>query len=80
MHKNSCRSARWAVTLLAISIWTVPARAQEDTASITGQVLDPTGAGIAGAKVVARNVQTGIERSTITGDTEIGRASCRERV
>ena len=43
--------------------------AQETTATVSGQVFDPTGAGIAGARVTARNIQTGLERSVTTGDS-----------
>src|SRR5260370_15914233 len=46
-----------------------PAAAQENTATITGQAVDPSGAGIPGAAVSARNVQTGLERQTVTADT-----------
>jgi hypothetical protein len=41
---------------------------QDTTATIAGQVQDATGAGIAGAKITAKNVQTGLERSITTGD------------
>ena len=40
--------------------------AQTATATIVGTVLDPQGAVVANAAVVARNVDTGIERSTRT--------------
>src|SRR5258706_8419485 len=46
-----------------------PAAAQDNTATITGQAIDPSGAGIPGAAVSARNVQTGLERQTVTGET-----------
>jgi hypothetical protein len=42
--------------------------AQETTATIAGQVQDASGAGIAGAKVTARNLQTGLERSVTTNE------------
>ena len=45
------------------------ATAQENTATITGEVQDPSGAGVAGATVTARNVQTGLERSVVTNET-----------
>jgi len=38
--------------------------AQTATATIVGTVLDPQGAVVANANIVARNVDTGIERST----------------
>jgi hypothetical protein len=46
----------------------VSANAQQ-SATIAGQVLDASGAGIPAARVVARNTQTGIERATTTNET-----------
>ena len=43
--------------------------AQENTATITGQVLDSSGAAVVGATVTARNVQTGLERKVITNES-----------
>src|ERR1051326_9120004 len=61
---------RWVAAVLALALFPLtPSRAQENTATITGQVLDASGAGIPGAKVVAHNVQTGLERTVTTGDT-----------
>src|SRR5258708_2602880 len=40
----------------------------QQTATIAGQVQDTSGGGIAGARVTARNVQTGLERNAITSD------------
>src|SRR5260370_13280631 len=65
------------ITIRAATIWSIcvalllclPAAAQENSATISGQVLDPSGAGIPGARVVARNAQTGIERATVSNDT-----------
>src|SRR5437899_2713121 len=45
--------------------------AQVNTATISGQVLDASGASIPAARVIARNVQTGIERETVTSETGI---------
>jgi hypothetical protein len=45
------------------------AMAQENTATITGQVQDTSGAGVVGATVTARNVQTGLERSVTSNET-----------
>jgi Carboxypeptidase regulatory-like domain len=39
---------------------------QDTTATVAGQVLDASGAGVAGARVVARNAQTGFERTVVT--------------
>ncbi len=46
-----------------------PAAAQENTATITGQATDPSGAGTPGAVVSARNVQPGLQRQTVTAET-----------
>jgi len=43
-------------------------RAQKITATLQGDVTDPSGAAVAGAKIVARNQQTNAERETITND------------
>ncbi|HYM12632.1 MAG TPA: carboxypeptidase regulatory-like domain-containing protein [Bryobacterales bacterium] len=51
------------VLLFAAGAWAQP------TATIVGRVTDPSGAVISGAKVTARNADTGLERSTLTGVT-----------
>jgi len=43
--------------------------AQQNTATISGRVLDPSGAAIPGATVVAKNIQTGLERPATTDET-----------
>ena len=58
--------------LFSISLLTVPLWGQSG-ASIIGRVTDPSGASISGAKVVAKNTGTGLERTTFTtnsGDYE----------
>jgi Carboxypeptidase regulatory-like domain len=45
-----------------------PARAQV-SAAISGRVTDPAGATVSGAAVMAKNVETGETRSTVTDDT-----------
>lgn len=40
----------------------------QTTASIGGRVEDPTGAAIAGARVAGKNLETGLVRSTLTGE------------
>ena len=49
--------------LAAASAWA------QSTATIVGRVTDPTGAIVAGAKVEARNTESGFQRSTVTTDT-----------
>jgi hypothetical protein len=44
-------------------IWAQPA------ATIVGHVTDPSGAAVSGATVTARNTNTGLERSVVSGDT-----------
>jgi hypothetical protein len=44
------------------------ALAQTPTATVTGQARDASGAAVAGARVVARNVQTNIEREAVTSE------------
>src|SRR4051794_7674654 len=51
--------------LLAIPLLAV---AQSTTATIIGTITDPGGAQIPGAKVLARNVDTGLTRSVVSGD------------
>src|SRR5205085_337634 len=43
-------------------IWAQP------TATIVGHVTDPSGASVSNAKVTARNTDTGLDRSTLTGE------------
>ena len=57
---------KWIVVVLSLAL---PLFAQENTATIGGQVLDQSGAGIPGARVIARNLQTGIERMAVTNET-----------
>jgi hypothetical protein len=45
------------------------ALAQENTATITGQVQDTTGGGVVGATITAHNVQTGLERTVTTNES-----------
>src|SRR5947209_8546095 len=51
--------------ILALVVWASLALGQmSDTAAINGTTMDQSHAGISGAQVRARNVQTGLERST----------------
>ena len=50
-------------TLTSALVW------GQGTATIVGRVIDSSGAVIVGATVGARNVETGLERATITKDS-----------
>jgi Carboxypeptidase regulatory-like domain len=61
-------------TLLALALvilTCIPALTQTITGSITGLVTDPTGAVVAGAKVTATNVLTGVVTPTVTNASGI---------
>jgi len=51
------------LALLAVLAWAGTAGAQVNTAELSGTVLDPQGAAVPGAKVVVRNLATGITRT-----------------
>ena len=54
--------------LIAVSfLFTATAWAQSFRGSIRGQVTDPSGSVIAGAKLTAKNIGTGLQRETTTG-------------
>ena len=54
---------------LAVVLLCAPAARAQVSASISGRVTDPAGATVSGAAVMARNVETGETRSTVTDDT-----------
>ena len=54
--------------LAAASVSSVIGQSQANAADLTGTVVDPNGAVVAGATVTARNTGTGIERTTTSGD------------
>ena len=57
-----------AALCLAFAVNGSMALAQTPTATVTGQARDASGAAVAGARVVARNVQTNIEREAVTSE------------
>src|SRR5579875_1314783 len=63
-RRGFVRLACWLV--LAV-FFVLPLRGQTFRGRIVGTVTDPTGAAIPEARIVARNVATGLERSTVTG-------------
>src|SRR5262245_47127557 len=66
-QKSVVRLIQFAVIALLLA---VPAmvQAQVTTATIVGNVTDSGGANVSGAQVTARNVETGLTRSTMSGD------------
>ena len=60
---------RWLVVLFALGVASVsPVLAQQDAATILGEVTDSSGAVIPGATVTVTNVATGISLSTTTNE------------
>lgn len=58
------------VTILCLLQWlTFPSIAQTTTATISGEVTDPNGAAVAGAKITGTNVNTNLTR-TVTTDSD----------
>src|SRR3984957_3398405 len=56
------------VVVLLVFFLHVPASHAQVSAAISGTVTDPTGAIVTGAAVMARNVETGETRSTVTNE------------
>jgi hypothetical protein len=62
------------MALVALLLCTAnPAWGQEVTASITGTVMDPTGAAVVGATVTAKSVERGLTYTAVTNDSGIYR-------
>ena len=59
---------RAGLVLLALLAMSVPARAQV-SASISGRVEDATGAGVGGATITVKSLETGATRTTITDES-----------
>ena len=57
-----------ACALMALACLTT-AWSQNSTGAITGEVVDPSGAAIANARVVAHDVETGVETPTTTNES-----------
>jgi hypothetical protein len=53
----------WTLLLVLVASVSVPGYGQGTSASLTGQVTDPTGAAIPGASVTIKNVDTNFEQS-----------------
>jgi hypothetical protein len=55
----------WLAVPSLICLWSIPAAAQS-SAALSGRVTDPTGAAVPGANVTAKDIDTGVSRTTIT--------------
>jgi len=73
------RRPRLAQLLFTLLVLLAPhvALAQFDAATVLGLIKDESGGAVPGATVTLTNVDTGIVATAVS---EIGRASCRERV
>ncbi len=63
-------TVRFFVCLSLLTAAAAQLLAQGTSGNITGRVLDPSGAAVPGARIVARNIATGVE--TVTASTETG--------
>jgi len=69
ISRRSCRDGVWGcVALLALALGATTGWAQTFRGTILGTVTDTSGAAVVGAKVTARNVDTGVERTTTTNE------------
>jgi hypothetical protein len=60
----------WAVVVLLVLLVAAPRLAlAQVSASLSGEIMDPTGAAVASASVSAENVDTGFVRKTVTDDS-----------
>src|ERR1700728_2018127 len=57
-----------SLALLAFLLVCATGAVAQDSANISGQVLDPSGSAVKEAVVTARNLDTGLEHSTTTDD------------
>jgi hypothetical protein len=71
MHKGLKRGCHSLLALAMVIMTCIPALTQTITGSITGLVTDQSGAVVAGAKVTAINVLTGVATPTVTNPSGI---------
>jgi hypothetical protein len=57
-----------AIATAVIFLYAIPAAAQV-TATVSGKVIDPSGAGIGGASITVKSVETGATRTATTADS-----------
>jgi hypothetical protein len=65
MIRSTLRFTGWVMAVLSVC---APVFAQNDRASITGRVTDPSGANVVGARVKATNINTGATFEATTND------------
>ncbi|MGA8540108.1 MAG: carboxypeptidase-like regulatory domain-containing protein [Terriglobales bacterium] len=63
------RAAVPVSTLLVLLSLCLPCAWAQTSANLSGSISDPSGAAVSGATVTARNVDTGLSRSTVTDQT-----------
>ena len=68
VRNRSLWPARCAAMVVAIAWWASPSSAQVLYGSLTGNVTDPSGSAVPGAKVEALNTATGIAKQTSTDE------------
>ena len=73
MANVSFRLARWIVVVLLCLAAPISAFAQGGTGTLTGTVVDGTGAAIPGATVIATESNTGTERTVVSDDAGVFR-------
>ncbi len=63
------RRVFWLLAMMTAAVLALaPASRAQVSASISGRITDPTGATVSGATVMAKNVETGASRSTVTDE------------
>ena len=69
--KKTFRScvARCGLMLMAVLLCTIPSLAQQTLGSINGTVVDPSGAAVPGATVIATNAAINVTSTTTTSGT-----------
>src|SRR5437870_5596784 len=60
---------RFLRAVLACFLFTISVFARSDSGSITGAIMDPAGAVVPSAAVVARHTETGAQYQTVTTST-----------
>src|ERR1700735_4849913 len=70
-HRNTVKSALRMLILFAVASFTTlqlprSAFAQNSSAAVTGAISDPTGAKVPGAKIELTNVDTKVDRTTLS--------------